>query len=65
MLLFSLLFGLLVVAGAAMLLRAFRGRRAAAAGGPPARALDILDMRYARGEIDRDEFEERRSTLAG
>lgn len=29
------------------------------------RAIAILQERYARGEIDRDEFEERRRTLEG
>lgn len=29
------------------------------------RALRILEERFARGQIDRDEFEERRSTLEG
>ncbi|MFQ5959248.1 MAG: SHOCT domain-containing protein [Alphaproteobacteria bacterium] len=35
-----------------------RGRRGSS-------ALDILEERFARGEIDRDEFDERKRTLTG
>ena len=36
-----------------------------AAATPRRAALDILEERFARGEIDKDEFEERRRTLDG
>jgi len=45
--------------------------RALSGGGPgradtgPDRAIRILEERFARGEIDRDEFEQRRSALEG
>jgi putative membrane protein len=32
---------------------------------PPRSAIDILHDRFARGEIDKDEFEERRRVLLG
>lgn len=47
---------ILLVAG---IVYALRGRN-----GPPDRsALDILEARYARGEIDREEFLKRRADL--
>jgi putative membrane protein len=52
-----------IVAGIVLLARAVRGP----GGDNPERghteALRILEERFARGEIDRDEFEERRRTL--
>jgi putative membrane protein len=59
-----LVLGALVVA-AVIVLRALWGR-GSGSGGSWTRvdqALRILEERYARGEIDREEFEERRRTL--
>jgi putative membrane protein len=49
---------------------AVRSARPGPAGGssderPAASAEGVLSERYARGEIDEDEFQRRRSTLAG
>jgi len=58
----GLIIALVVVAVRALV----RGDRAAAGSGaaPAPTPLDILKMRYARGEIDRAEFEERKQTLS-
>lgn len=54
-----LLWWLLLIAGAIALVRALgAGRRGRDS------AMDILRERYARGEIDRGEYEERRKQLA-
>jgi len=51
----------LLVAGASLLSRRARDNGATATS-PSAR--DILDMRYARGEIDMQEYEEKKRKLA-
>ena len=70
MLLWMLLFLAVLVAGIWLLVRALTGDRSRSGsspvdvppGGDP---RHILEERFARGEIDRDEFEERRRTLDG
>jgi len=65
MMLIPVLFLALVVVGAVLLIRSFSqgGGRAREPQGN--RALDILDQRFARGEIDQKEYEERRRILTG
>lgn len=57
-----LFWGLLVVA-IALLLRAFIGSGAATERSPEKPALELLKERYARGEIDREEFEQKKRDL--
>jgi putative membrane protein len=65
MMFMSLLFLALIVVGVVLVVRSFSH------GGPTpprsegSRALDILTERFARGEIDQQEYEERRRTLTG
>ena len=65
MLLWSLLLLALVVLGIVLVVRALQssGERGGDAAPPRPDALRILEERFARGEIDRQEFEERRRTL--
>lgn len=66
MILWSLLFVALLVGGIWLIGRAVKGGPAPAGDGigrSSRGALEILEERFARGEIDRDEFEERRRTL--
>ena len=64
MLIWPLFLGLIVV-GVILLVRSLSdgGRTARRQEGN--QALDILDERFARGEIDQKEYEERRRTLSG
>ena len=58
------LFWILIILGIVILVRWVAGG-SAASGAPPAKtALDILKERYARGEIDKREFDEKKRDLA-
>ena len=52
-----------IVAGIVLIVRAVRGPTTGPTDRSDGDALRILEERFARGEIDRDEFEERRRTL--
>ena len=61
-----LLFWGLIIFGVVMLARGFGGSSSSGAGVPTVRdktPLDILRGRYARGEIDKAEFVQKRSDL--
>lgn len=61
-----LLFWGLGIVGVIVLVRLLAGAADRRATPPePASALDILAQRYARGEIDREEFEQKRRDLGG
>jgi putative membrane protein len=64
--LMHVLFWVLVIAGVIMLVRWGAGRGVRNSGFPEEdRALHILRERYARGEIGKQEFEERKQVLKG
>ena len=62
---FMLIFWGLIIVGLVLLIRwlVFATRRGEEHSGGGSRAMDILKERYARGEIDREEFEQRRRDL--
>lgn len=63
------LFGLLFIAAVAVaivfVVRAVSGDSGHAPRSGRSSALDILDERFARGEIDKDEYEDRKRSLSG
>jgi putative membrane protein len=61
--LFPLLFWALVIAAIVMIVRS--ARRSSAPKTPRLRGLDVLAERYARSEIDRDEFVQKTSDIIG
>jgi len=62
-----LLFWGLVIAGVVVFARWFGARTSPRSAPPPhgRSALEILDERYAKGEIGKEEFEQKRRDLGG
>ncbi len=61
---FSLLFWILIIAGVVFIVRWLTERNRDIS--PPTEsALDVLKKRYARGEIDRDTFEQMKRDIKG
>ena len=61
-----LLWWVLIILGIVLLAKwLFRGSQGGGSHAPGNRALEILRERYARGEIDKKEFEERKRDLGG
>jgi putative membrane protein len=60
---FSWIFWIVVIAGLTWLLFYIASPRHSVANGPKGRYMDILKERFARGEISREEYEDKRRTL--
>ncbi len=54
---FGIVFWIVLIALVAFALMGLTGSRRGNGAGPSKNALDILKERYARGEIDKDEYE--------
>ncbi len=61
-----LLFWSLIIAAVVFLVRrGFRWRDEQSIVGPRSAGLDVLEQRYARGEINRDEYLQKKADIAG
>jgi putative membrane protein len=58
------LFWVIVILGIVVLVRWIGGSAAASAAPPSKTPLDVLKERYARGDIDKPEFEEKKRDLS-
>lgn len=58
-----LLFWVLVIVGIAALIRGISSRPGVGSAAVPESPLEILKRRYAKGEIDKAEFEEKKNAL--
>lgn len=64
--LLMLAFWILIILGVVFLVRAVASRGGSGGAGERRETpLEILERRYAKGEIDKTEFEERKRTLTG
>ena len=61
--LMMIVFIAVIVVVVVLLVRGLGGHRSGSSTSPDSDALNILKERYARGEIDKEEFEERRRVL--
>lgn len=59
------LFWVLIVLATVALVKGIRASRSSAGHGQEETALDALKKRYARGEVDKEEFEQKKRDLAG
>lgn len=59
------LWWVLIILGIAVLIKWLIGGSARSGRADSSRALEILKERYARGEIGKDEFEQKKRDLAG
>lgn len=62
---FMVLFWVLIILGVVALLRWLGMGGDASCGAPRKTPLEILQERYARGEIEREEYEQKRRDLEG
>jgi putative membrane protein len=63
--LFAALFWIVVIAAIVLGVRWLAGAGRSESGPPRETALDILKTRYAKGEIGREEFEQKKRDLQG
>ena len=63
--LLMLLFWILVIVGIVAFVRGFRPRSGVVSPAAPESPLEILKRRYAKGEIDKAEFEEKKRDILG